>query len=356
MPRRDDWPEQASLATGFASTGVRGYPAAPVLPDLLPQPIVIPRIHLPCLGERLHPDALPASVAPLPLDESSAHHLLRVLRRQAGDEVEVFDGQGLACRAEIASTRPATVRLLARLPAEPPPRLELVLAQCLSSAEKMDWTIEKAVELGVSRIVPLLSARSVVRLDASRAQKRLQHWQRLVVAASMQCGRNRLPEVSAAQPLRAWLDGLPAARAHEHRWVLSPDARQSLVDLARAAATPLPTAHGQPAGSPPPEGHGALGDAVVGTVIDSKGPGTADGMQAASPCAIDPAPQATTQPERQVWLLCGPEAGLAPEELALAEARGWTPALLGPRVLRTETAGLVGLSVLQAILGDLGTA
>ncbi|MDO5056596.1 MAG: 16S rRNA (uracil(1498)-N(3))-methyltransferase [Lautropia sp.] len=257
---------------------------------------MIPRIHLPSLAERLHPDALPASVAPLPLDEPAAHHLLRVLRRQSGDEVEVFDGQGLACRAEIASTRPATVRLLARLPAEPAPRVALVLAQCLSSAEKMDWTIEKAVELGVSRIVPLLSARSVVKLDASRAERRLQHWQRLVVAAAMQCGRNRLPEVSAAQPLRAWLDALPPPEAHEQRWVLSPEAPHSLVNRAHAAS---------------------------------------GGTTAA-------------------WLLCGPEAGLAPEELAQAQARGWTPALLGPRVLRTETAGLVGLTVLQATLGDLG--
>lgn len=259
-------------------------------------PAVIPRIHLPGLGQRIAPDINPAALGTLPLDPDPAHHLLRVLRRRAGDAVDVFDGEGNAWRAELADTKPATIRLLERLPAEAPPRLELCLAQCLSSAEKMDWTIEKAVELGVTRIVPLLSARSVVKLDASRAERRLQHWQRLVVAAAMQCGRNRLPEISAAQPLQAWLGTLPAVATDERRWVLSPTATQSLVTQASAGSAPI----------------------------------------------------------RSAWLLCGPESGLSEDELASAQAAGWLPALLGPRVLRTETAGLVGLSVLQALLGDLG--
>ena len=254
-----------------------------------------PRIHLPALADQPAP---PVPSDPLPLDEPAAHHLLRVLRRGIGDEIEVFDGQGRCWRAQVASTKPATVTLQAPLPAEPPLRLRLGLAQCLSTAEKMDWTIEKAVELGVSHIVPLLSARSVVKLDGARAEKRVQHWQRLVVAAAMQCGRSRLPEIAPIQPVGTWLASLPAPQTHERRWVLSPLAESSLMAQARTLA------------------------AQAG---------------------------ATT-----VWLLCGPESGLAETEVDQALSLGWQPALLGPRVLRTETAGLVGLTVLQAALGDLG--
>ena len=217
-----------------------------------------------------------------------------------------------------ASTKPATVTLQAALPAEPPPRLRLGLAQCLSTAEKMDWTIEKAVELGVSHIVPLLSARSVVKLDGARAEKRVQHWQRLVVAAAMQCGRSRLPEIAPIQPVGTWLASLPTPQANERRWVLSPLAESSLMAqasaLAAQAGAPLAGNHQNP-------------------------PGDATASEAGTPTA---------------WLLCGPESGLAETEVEQALAQGWQPALLGPRVLRTETAGLVGLTVLQAALGDLG--
>ena len=274
-----------------------------------------PRIHLPALADQPAP---PVPSDPLPLDEPAAHHLLRVLRRGIGDGIEVFVGQGRCWRAQVASTKPATVTLQAALPAEPPPGLQLGLAQCLSTAEKMDWTIEKAVELGVSHIVPLLSARSVVKLDGARAEKRVQHWQRLVVAAAMQCGRSRLHEIAPIQPVGTWLASLPAPQAHERRWVLSPLAESSLMAQASALAArtgaPLAGNHQNP-------------------------PGDTTASEAATPTA---------------WLLCGPESGLADTEVEQALTQGWQPALLGPRVLRTETAGLVGLTVLQAALGDLG--
>ncbi|MDO4233262.1 MAG: 16S rRNA (uracil(1498)-N(3))-methyltransferase [Lautropia sp.] len=277
---------------------------------------MVPRIHLPSLREYIRADVSPAAVGPLPLDEANAHHLLRVLRRAPGDAIQVFDGEGQAFGAVLGSGKPATLILQERLPVEAVPALQLGLAQCLSAAEKMDWTIEKAVELGATHIVPLLSARSVVKLDAARADKRLQHWQRLVVAAAMQCGRNRLPHLMPVQPLRQWLGSLPVPAPDERRWVLDPEAESSLT--AQVAAT------------------------------------ASDGVSAAGR-----GPKAgTTQPAPpspgMAWLLCGPESGLAPEELALARTQGWQPALLGPRVLRTETAGLVGLTVLQTVLGDLG--
>ena len=104
----------------------------------------------------------------------------------------------------------------------------------------MDWTIEKAVELGVSHIVPLLSARSVVKLDGARAEKRREHWQRLIVAAAMQCGRSRLPTLAPIQPLERWLAALPAPTATERRWVLDPTAQASLAMQAMQMAQASP--------------------------------------------------------------------------------------------------------------------
>ena len=134
----------------------------------------------------------------------------------------------------------------------------------------------------------------------------------------MQCGRSRLPEIASIQPVSTWLASLPAPQTHERRWVLSPLAESSLMaqasSLAAQAGTSLAGDHQNP-------------------------PGDATASKAGATTA---------------WLLCGPESGLAETEVDQALSHGWQPALLGPRVLRTETAGLVGLTVLQAALGDLG--
>jgi 16S rRNA (uracil1498-N3)-methyltransferase len=156
----------------------------------------------------------------------------------------------------------------------------------------MDLTIQKAVELGVSRIVPVASKRSVVRLDGERAQRRLEHWRGVVAAACEQCGRNRLPQVAALAGLDRWLD-LPA-NAGALRLMLAPGAARTLNDLA------------------PPLAGG------------------------------------------EVELLIGAEGGLAPEEVALAAAAGYLGVRLGPRVLRTETAGLAALAAIQCLWGDFG--
>ena len=339
-----------------------------------------PRIHLPSLLSQEHP--LPQTLADLPLqplDEPAAHHLLRVLRRTVGDELEVFDGQSGRCwRARLASTKPARVELLVELPPEPLPRVQLGLAQCLSTAEKMDWTIEKAVELGVSHIVPLLSARSVVKLDGARAEKRREHWQRLIVAAAMQCGRSRLPTLAPIQPLERWLAALPAPAATERRWVLDPTAQASLamqamqaMQMAQAspgqalpaqadtvfsvahpasgltasvASTPAPAGTGLPGGSP------SSADDTLPSVGCASSSGTAFPAGEALPPSFSGSGSGSSH---AAWLLCGPESGLSEEEMARAKTHGWQGALLGPRVLRTETAGLVGLAVLQATLGDL---
>ncbi len=231
------------------------------------------------------------------LDAATAHHALRVLRLGAGATVSLFDGRGHAARAVIVETAPCRVRIQAVRDTPPPASPRLALAQCLSSADRMDWTIEKAVELGVSRIAPLQSRKSVVRLDAARAARRREHWQRLIVAACAQSGQDWLPCLDELAPLPAWL-----ARAAESgqdrslRLVLAPGADRSLASLLDEPTTALPAT---------------------------------------------------------VWLLCGPESGFADEELAQARDCGWVAAGLGPRVLRTETAGLAALAVVQARWGDL---
>ena len=244
-----------------------------------------PRLHLP---GPLVPGARAA------LDREQSHYAGRVLRLRTGDALEVFDGAGTrhAATVEDADPRRFAVVIGARLPSATESPFEVVLAQCLSAAEKMDWTIEKAVELGVSAIVPLQSRRSVVRLDEDRARRRAEHWQRLVVAACMQCGRDRIPELAPVRSLEAWLAQGPAGAP---RLVLAPGADLTI------GGVPAPGA----------------GPAIV---------------------------------------LVGPESGFADEELALAQAAGFTPVSMGPRILRTETAGLAALAVLQARFGDLGGA
>ncbi|MBU6270768.1 MAG: 16S rRNA (uracil(1498)-N(3))-methyltransferase [Betaproteobacteria bacterium] len=244
---------------------------------------------------RLLVDGLREPGQEIVLDEAQAHHALRVLRLRTGDPVQAFDGHGARWAAQLvtAGRDQAMVRLLAPEPALPESPLALSLVQCLSSAEHMDFTIEKAVELGVSVICPVSSARSVVRLDADRAARRLAHWQRLVVAACRQCGRDRLPLITDPQPLSRWLAGRDAQTIG---WVLSPQAPASLAaDAARLGPT-------------------------------------------------------------RAELLIGPESGLSDDEIGAAAAAGLRPASLGPRVLRTETAGLAAVVVLQSVLGDLGPA
>jgi 16S rRNA (uracil1498-N3)-methyltransferase len=238
---------------------------------------------------------LRAAGQPIALAADQAHYALRVLRLRTGDTMELFDGAGARWSARLveAGRDSARLELLAPLAPRPESPLRLTLAQCLSAADRMDYTIEKAVELGVAAIVPVASERSVVRLDEARAQRRVTHWRRVIVAAAMQCGRDRLPDLAAPVPLADWL----AARAPtQPGWVLDPEAVEPLT----AAALRLP-----------------CGGA-------------------------------------EATLLVGPESGLAPHEIAQARRAGLVPVRLGPRVLRTETAGLAALAVLQALRGDLG--
>ena len=248
---------------------------------------------------RLLVDGLHEAGQLVTLDADQSHYVQRVLRLREGDPLQVFDGHGARWSARLAGPASgagsgrgaAALALIAPLPSPPESPLQLTLVQGISSAERMDFTIEKAVELGVGAILPVASARSVVKLDDERARKRMAHWQRLVVAACMQCGRDTVPPVLAPLPLADWLAARPRARPG---WSLDPLAAQS---LAASAARQ-------------------------------------EGLIEAD-------------------LLVGPESGLTPEELALAGQAGLLPVRLGPRVLRTETAGLAALALLQGVRGDL---
>ena len=182
----------------------------------------IPRIYLPT------PLASGASVA---LSDNAANHVVRVLRLKPGAPLILFNGLGGEYEAVLLSmdrnhTEVSVGNHIARETESP---LHITLAQGVSRGERMDYTIQKAVELGVTKIVPLISERCEVRLEGERLAKRVQHWQAVVVSACEQCGRNRVPPVLAPVPLSGWL----AEPVHGVRLVLDPLAPATLSSLAR---------------------------------------------------------------------------------------------------------------------------
>lgn len=169
---------------------------------------------------------------------SAANHILRVLRLGTGAAVTLFDGTGGEFAAHIESVRrdSVLVEVGAHQAIERESPLDLTLAQGVSRGERMDWVIQKATELGVRRIVPLISARSVVRLDPHQAERKLQHWRGIGIAACEQCGRNRLPELLAPLDLPEFLR---SAAAPAELLVLSADGREQIRTLRPCAPTTL---------------------------------------------------------------------------------------------------------------------
>lgn len=211
-----------------------------------------PRLYLPI--------EVPAhGVCELPPEQS--HHAAHVLRLAAGDAVIAFDGRGNEYAATVERISRGGVSLVLGEPRavdrESP--LHVTLAQGISSGERMDYTIQKAVELGVAAVQPLATERSVVRLGAERAAKRLAHWQGVVVAACEQCGRNRVPQVLAVAPLTSWLAALDASTL---KLTLTPGAAHRLAELERPAA-PMVLLAGPEGGLSPREHADAIGSGFV---------------------------------------------------------------------------------------------
>lgn len=164
------------------------------------------------------------------LSQNAAHHIARVLRLRAGESLIVFDGSGGEYQAEIVSLAGdrVTVRTGAYAEGIGESQLNMTLIQGISRGERMDWTLQKATELGVSRIAPVLTSRSVVKLDDKQAEKKQEHWRAIVVGACEQSGRTRIPEMA---PVRSLNQYLREARGDGLRLALSPNAQESLTAL-----------------------------------------------------------------------------------------------------------------------------
>lgn len=232
----------------------------------------------------------------VPLPADIAHHAFRVLRLRDGEDVILFNGQGGQVPARLeAEGKGGWAALGDHDPreAELPGRITLV--QGIASGDKMDWVIEKAVEVGAHAIQPIAATRSVLRLSGDRLDKRLVHWRRIAVAACEQSGRNRVPQVFAPLTTEQYvLSGATGDASAPLRLICDPDAKDRL------------------------------------TILATQRPGDlANGVE----------------------LLIGPEGGWSPEEMALAARHGVQPVRFGDRVLRTETAGIALVSALSATLG-----
>jgi 16S rRNA (uracil1498-N3)-methyltransferase len=223
------------------------------------------------------------------LPDSAFRHWVQVLRARVGDQARLFNGDGSEHEAMLVAIakRDAQVTLGRRHIVDRESPLRLLLAQAVSKGERMDYTLQKAVELGVSAIQPLISERTVVKLDAERWDKKLEHWRGIVIAACEQSGRARIPELRPVLRFDHWLAQPLDCAA---RLILAPGAARTLREL--------------------PAAHSAA-------------------------------------------LLIGPEGGFSDAEIEQARQQGWAALTLGPRVLRTETAGVAAMSALQALWGDL---
>ncbi|MCL7941408.1 16S rRNA (uracil(1498)-N(3))-methyltransferase [Halomonas sp. ATCH28] len=222
------------------------------------------------------------------LPEGPARHVARVLRLAEGASLRLFDGAGLEARAVIteASRKRVVARIEAVAPGSGESPLAVHLGQAISKGDRMDYAIQKAVELGVAAITPLYTEHGDVRLRGEREAKKLAHWQAVAASACEQCGRATLPPVYPPAGLVDWLAG----RHEALRLVLHPG--------------------------------------TAGALAQREAPATAA-------------------------LLIGPEGGLSEAEVEAALAGDFVPLSLGPRILRTETAPVVALSLLQSRFGDL---
>jgi len=225
------------------------------------------------------------------LPDQAGEHVARVLRLERGHPLILFNGNGREYDATLASLarRAVTAEVGAGRDVDREAPLQLTLAQGIARGEKMDWILQKATELGVTRIVPIVTERTEVKLDEERAERRLAHWHSVIAGACEQSGRTRLPTIEPPQRLDRWLGALGDAAAL--RLALLPDGETVLRQLP------------------------AMDDGAI--------------------------------------LAVGPEGGFSDNDIALFTQTGFRGLRLGPRILRTETAGIAALAALQALFGDL---
>ena len=251
---------------------------------------------------RVYVDAPVTAGKRVVVEGSAANHIARVLRLRSGDSLTVFDGSGgeFGARIEEFRKEAVVVAVEEHRPLDRESPLPLTLVQGISRGERMDWIIQKATELGASRIVPVFTKRSVVRLDEKQAERKLQHWRAIAVAACEQCGRNRIPDLAVPVDFFDMLAGDPSGR---------PD---SAGRTDSAGSTRL--------------------------LLSPTGELRIDDLQDVG---------------KGITVLIGPEGGLEDVEQEAAVTAGFKAVRLGPRVLRTETAAIAALTIIQRYFGDL---
>ena len=239
------------------------------------------------------------------LDKRSSHHVQNVLRARINDSVELFNGDGYRYFAQVAELGKCIQLLItdsAINHSESP--VHITLVQSISRGDRMDTTVQKAVELGVSAIKPVYTRQSIARLDDKRETRKVEHWRQIAVGASEQCGRSLVPQICRPQVLIDYLKTLSASDSIETRLALIPEAPTPLLEFGL-------------------------------TTVDA---------------SAEPAEDQTPMP---IVLLVGPESGFDDDEIASAVQAGYKTVRCGPRILRTETAGAAALAILQAWHGDL---
>jgi 16S rRNA (uracil1498-N3)-methyltransferase len=245
----------------------------------------MPRFHIP------HPHI---ENDRLTIKGNEARHIRRSLRLRAGDQIVVFDGSGKEYEGRIVKEEPTSVVIqvenLLLSPKDSP--LEITLAQSLLKGEKMDYLVQKATELGVGRIIPFFSLRSVPLLERSKKWERHRRWERIAIEASKQCGRGVLPEID---PIRDYSEVLSQAPFESLRLILWEEEGERLKEVLKESK-------------------------------DHKG----------------------------VFFIVGPEGGLSQEEVERSKGMGFIPVYMGQRILRAETASLCMLSIIQYEWGDIG--
>ena len=243
--------------------------------------------------------------ASVKLSDNAAAHATRVLRLEISDDIVLFNGDGNDYICAITSIKKsetlAIVKSFVKITNESP--LNITLLQGISSGDRMDYTIQKAVELGVTAIVPIITTRSVVKLSAERAEKRLEHWQNVVHAACEQSGRAFVPKVFAPTQLSTWLqDTMNLKSSHAG----AGDYHVKTEKPTRLLLNPI----------------GALRLAEL------------------------------PKPAGNIELLIGAEGGLSQSEIEMAISQGFKSVVLGARILRTETAALTAIAAMQTLWGD----
>ena len=256
--------------------------------------------------------------AELTLSRNASHHLVTVLRTRQGDVIELFNGNGFNYRATVLDTGQRTPGKCAQLfvqeatAALPESPVIITLIQSISRGDRMDSTLRQSVELGVNHVQPVHTRHSAKALDDKRAAKKLEHWHSILVSASEQSGRACLPTLAAPVTLEQALEALSrSGQSSQQNYVLDPTAKHSLL-------------------------------AHLRTMNHREAVQTDQG-----------APVSNHYPP-SIGLIIGPESGLDADEIELAVRCGAQAVTIGPRILRTETAGPACIAIAQAILGDLG--